>query len=78
MNVDWIRLAQKSDQYLVLVNMSMNFVVPYKACNSLTSQFKKSVSLSCSYSGDRFFKTRVITLSLIYLIFVHLVISYFF
>jgi hypothetical protein len=39
MSVDWIRLAQKSDQYLVLIHTFMNSEVPEKACNSLTSLF---------------------------------------
>jgi hypothetical protein len=35
--VDWINLAQGRDQWLALVKTVMNFCVPEKAVNSLTS-----------------------------------------
>jgi hypothetical protein len=36
-SVDWVRVAQDSDQYQVLINMMVNLGVPYKACHFLAS-----------------------------------------
>jgi len=35
--MNWIKLAQDSDRWQTLVNAKMNFRVPYKAGNFLTS-----------------------------------------
>jgi len=45
--VDWIRLAQDGDQLRDFVNTVMNFWVPQKAGDFLTSRVTASEELPC-------------------------------